>query len=280
MSDQNNAPERIWLQEAIGPEHDRTWCAEQQADGDTLYIRADLTRADCAAPQGQVLPKPSPGNETWTVCPDYLVELRDQAGEWAEQTSLEAVEAILLAFVKSSALTPPPAAQTDNTALVADRPIDTSRKEIDTCLFRGSPGWHNRLLRAVADERDVARAEIERLKREFEITHNSRNELAETWKDRAIKAEAERDALMADPLYIIGVNHGWDEAVENGAAHPAARPMQSMLADAERDMRQRAADECRLRRRGGLRPYILALPLKHADREGGASLAQGQKEGE
>ena len=39
----------------------------------------------------------------------------------------------------------------------------------------------------------AARAENKRLKRDLEITHNSRNELAETWKDRAIKAEAERD---------------------------------------------------------------------------------------
>ena len=92
----------------------------------------------------------------------------------------------------------------------------------------------------------AARAESERLKRELEITHNSRNELAETWKDRAIKAEAERDDAR------------------------------SMLADAERDMRQRAADLCDCACMDGIGDQIraigdeiLALPLKHADREGG-----------
>lgn len=77
--------------------------------------------------------------------------------------------------------------------------------------------------------------------------------------------------------------------------------LRSMLADAERDMRQRAADAC-----AGIEvdrwdkwkdgadmldqgasdgaeeclKAILALPLKHADREARAALAQGQKEGE
>ena len=83
----------------------------------------------------------------------------------------------------------------------------------------------------------AARAENKRLKRDLEITHNSRNELAETWKDRAIKAEAERDEAR------------------------------SMLADTERDMRQRAAE---LIPPGNLRQEVIALPLKHADREEGA----------
>ena len=83
----------------------------------------------------------------------------------------------------------------------------------------------------------AARAENKRLKRDLEITHNSRNELAETWKDRAIKAEAERDEAR------------------------------SMLADTERDMRQRAADSCLgLMTAQSARKFILALPLKHADR--------------
>lgn len=41
---QDNAPERIWLQEPVGIEHERSWCAEQQSDDDTPYIRADLAR--------------------------------------------------------------------------------------------------------------------------------------------------------------------------------------------------------------------------------------------
>ena len=50
----------------------------------------------------------------------------------------------------------------------------------------------------------------------------------------------------------------------------------SMLADAERDMRQRAADLCDCACMDGIGDKIraigdeiLALPLKHADREGG-----------
>lgn len=126
----------------------------------------------------------------------------------------------------------------------------------------------------------AARAEIERLTKERDhdaLTREgilqkrindllARAEKAEAERD---EARAERDALMADPLYIIGVNHGWDEAVENDVAHPAAR---SMLADAERDMRQRAAKVAREAWRDGYdaAPHILALPLKHADREGGS----------
>jgi len=41
---QDEAPERIWLQEPVGLEYERTWCAEQQSDDDTPYVRADLAR--------------------------------------------------------------------------------------------------------------------------------------------------------------------------------------------------------------------------------------------
>ena len=67
----------------------------------------------------------------------------------------------------------------------------------------------------------------------------------------------------------------------------------SMLADAERDMRQRAADylqsavddwrsdghEHAAKKIEDEIPGVLALPLKHADRENDAAFAQGQKEG-
>ena len=46
----------------------------------------------------------------------------------------------------------------------------------------------------------------------------------------------------------------------------AQAALQSMLADAERDMRQRAAE---LIPPGNLRQEVIALPLKHDDREGG-----------
>lgn len=56
--------------------------------------------------------------------------------------------------------------------------------------------------------------------------------------------------------------------------------IEAHLADAERDMRQRAADSCLgLMTAQSARKFILALPLKHADREARAALAQGQKEG-
>lgn len=42
---QYEAPERIWLQEPVGLEHERSWCAEQQSDDDTPYVRHDLARA-------------------------------------------------------------------------------------------------------------------------------------------------------------------------------------------------------------------------------------------
>ena len=45
------------------------------------------------------------------------------------------------------------------------------------------------------------------------------------------EARAERDALMADPLYIIGVNHGWEEAVDYGQAHPVARAQMAGVSD-------------------------------------------------
>lgn len=41
---QDEAPERIWLQEPVGLEYERSWCAEPQSDNDTPYIRADLAR--------------------------------------------------------------------------------------------------------------------------------------------------------------------------------------------------------------------------------------------
>lgn len=94
-----------------------------------------------------------------------------------------------------------------------------------------------------ADEIDRLRAEIERLTKERDEAIIA----AASWESAARLLEAERDEARA------------------------------MLADAERDMRQRAADEVR-NAAAGFDPYaedivkdladeILALPLKHADRE-------------
>ena len=97
---------------------------------------------------------------------------------------------------------------------------------------------HDPLSAEAAAEIYRLRAEIKRLKREVDVAASAmvRNH------NRAEKAEVERDEARA------------------------------MLADAERDMRQRAADSAL--NWGGLygknaARRILALPLKHADREGG-----------
>lgn len=99
---------------------------------------------------------------------------------------------------------------------MTDQPIDTSRKAVDACLQYGWLGWHNRLLRAVANERDAARVEIERLNNALTEAVNQISDLStrlgqaegrldaselvgvvEGWKARAEKAEAERDEARA-----------------------------------------------------------------------------------
>ena len=84
-----------------------------------------------------------------------------------------------------------------------------------------------------ADEIDRLRAEIERLTKDRELLRScirGNNVL----REKAQKAIAERDEAR------------------------------SMLADAERDMRQRAADSCLgLMTAQSARKFILALPLKH-----------------
>ena len=42
---ETNDPPRIWLQEPVGLDYDRTWCAESMSDDDVEYIRADIARA-------------------------------------------------------------------------------------------------------------------------------------------------------------------------------------------------------------------------------------------
>ena len=108
---------------------------------------------------------------------------------------------------------------------------------------------------AVTDaELAKARAEIERLTKERDLSKELLRSCIQgnnVLRKKAQKAIAERDEAR------------------------------SMLADAERDMRQRAADSCLgLMTAQSARKFILALPLKHADRENDAALAQGQKEGD
>ena len=89
----------------------------------------------------------------------------------------------------------------------------------------------------------AARAEIERLTKERDLSKELLRSCIQgnnVLRKKAQKAIAERDEAR------------------------------SMLADAERDMRQKAADSCLgLMTAQSARKFILALPLKHADREGG-----------
>ena len=91
------------------------------------------------------------------------------------------------------------------------------------------------------------------------------------------RAEIERLTKERDAQYEENVNRIAMQAKAEAERDHA----RSMLADAERDMRQRAADSCLgLMTAQSARKFILALPLKHADRENDAAIAQGQKEGE
>ncbi|ARC35497.1 hypothetical protein A6J80_03080 [Paracoccus yeei] len=344
MTDQNNAPERIWLTDS---EAELFGCYDHDFNGEG-HISYTLT--DRAAPEGQV-----DREQVVQLCLKIAADRRAQAAgdatvDQKRRSLAGAIQAEIIAE-QVRALTPPPAAPTDNTALVdvmeealkrclrifehhgigggladdirqilaafASREAPPAAQEpvawqgpgekpheyspdymaMGDCRICGhdyeahhpSPPACQQEAVTVAEEQSAlaaAPAEIKRLKRELEITHNSRNELAETWKDRAIKAEAERDEariLASDRLTVISI-----AAKERDEAR-------SMLADAERDMRQRAADVCagyandeKLKpakgwsddevkhwETGGVdhllaaMDAIFALPLKHADREGG-----------
>ena len=108
-----------------------------------------------------------------------------------------------------------------------------------------------------ADEIDRLRAEIERLTKERDAQYDENvNRIA-----MQAKAETERDAAMALLADAYGAGTG-------------GSVIESLLADAERDMRQRAADLCENYRHGkqgmaaarAIKWAIVNLPLKHADR--------------
>ena len=258
MADQNNAPEmpaRIWI---ISEDHDASWSGSFRR-----FIASNLDhgpdypmfiRADRAAPEGQV--------RGYTEIADIIDRnITDETvngshrllldGEWHEGPVVDWVHKTLTdirdLLRKYAAITPPPAA---------------------------------------------ARAEIERLTKELEhmtavkdIHQRKRHEYFE----RAEKAEAERDEARAEHRFTLGL---LDKAMaERDEARASLRHMEgferctcgpcaihgsAMLADAERDMRKRAADLCDCACMDGIGDEIraigdaiLALPLKHADREGG-----------
>lgn len=129
---------------------------------------------------------------------------------------------------------------------------------------------------------EEACAEIERLTKErdnLSKLEQSHREQANEQFHRANKAEAERDearaqvaaayevaAVEVDFAPDTGDRTGFKSAIRALTPSDARAARQSMLADAERDMRQRAAE---LIPPGNLRSEVLALPLKHADREVG-----------
>ena len=99
-------------------------------------------------------------------------------------------------------------------------------------------------------ERDAARAEIERLTKERD---EARAQVVGAFEAAASVAWADRESGLTVNTKIRALT-----------PDDAQAALQSMLADAERDMRQRAAE---LIAPGNLRSEVLALPLKHADRE-------------
>lgn len=81
--------------------------AELEAAIPRAYERG---RGDAAKALANIFPRPAPENQTWTICPNTLVFIRDNAGEWAEDAYLETVEAIALSIQRLSsisAITPP-----------------------------------------------------------------------------------------------------------------------------------------------------------------------------
>lgn len=140
----------------------------------------------------------------------------------------------------------------------------------DALLARGLPPPACQQEAVTESDLAAARAEIERLTKERDEAIIK----AECWESAARLLEAERDEALAENRFTLGLLDR--TMIERDDAR-------SMLADAERDMRQRAAKVCdRNDQVSGWvsRDAILALPLKHADRDNDAAFAQGQKEGE
>lgn len=132
----------------------------------------------------------------------------------------------------------------------------------------------------------AARAEAETAKKiaiAFSLDHEIMRKKAEVERDKALASIAAVRNEAVDWLAARLVDWWGKSNLESNeflaefitaakANIPDAQAaLHSMLADAERDMRQRAADTAREAWRDGYdaTPHILALPLKHADREEG-----------
>ena len=118
-----------------------------------------------------------------------------------------------------------------------------------------------------ASDLAAARAENERLTKERDLSKELLRSCIQgnnVLRKKAQKAIAERDEARASLRHM--------EGFDRCTCGPCAIHGTASLADAERDMRQRAAKVCdRNDQVSGWvsRDAILALPLKYADREGG-----------
>ena len=277
MADHNNAKDAVtaWLNESEGFSLRIERLHEDAASGNDLVpwlVEAFRLGADRAAPEGQVQCCMCGRKDLSTIEGDGGEECQLWDGRWT--CSRGCYDKACM--IHEAALTPPPAAQEPVAwmfELATMQDAETGEyggwegTKLGLCKPKVPEGSIRNLMplyaappppcqkEAVTDaELAKARAEIERLTKERDLSKELLRSCIQgnnVLRKKAQKAIAERDEAR------------------------------SMLADAERDMRQRAADSCLgLMTAQSARKFILALPLKHADRENDAALAQGQKEGD
>lgn len=289
MADQNNAPElpdRIWLDErtfngAVGFAH-----SKQHHPG----AWAEYTRADRPAPEGQV------------EVEGRWLELAEAFREWDacddEHEYGRVIEKVRAAY--RAALTPPPAAPTDNTALVEALQFYANWPEQNDVDAYGISDDRGAVARAALASREAPPAAQEPVAQrcaECDCENGGKEctwikwtkpepacqQEAVTESDlAAARAEIERLTKERDNLSKLEQSHR-EQANEQfhraNKAEVERDEARVMLADAERDMRQRAAEFVGQEASTfpdnvawgveDLAKAILALPLKHADREGG-----------
>ena len=111
MADQNNAPERIWVRVT-----DKTVMYAKPSDADEFDV--EYIRADRAAPEGQVGALKEAANSFDRIRSILINNLNEpeRSAFWEAVGAFKRVRAALSEY--GSTITPPPAAPTDNTALV------------------------------------------------------------------------------------------------------------------------------------------------------------------
>ncbi|WP_314188817.1 hypothetical protein [Paracoccus yeei] len=278
MSDQNNAPERIWIKPCDPCEnpYDYYVCDPRYLDGrETSYVKSIVSCAGCGG------------------------GLKRQSGQLVcrDCGKAETVQDVLARADR--------AAPADNTALVEKLrqralAIRSLRRQTKTDIYdaeldeAAASALANREAPPACQQEAVtesdlaaARAENERLTKERDESNACNRGLVrlnEAVVARAEKAEAERDEARAEHRFTLGLLDKAmaerDEALallaDAYGAGTGGSVIEAHLADAERDMRQRAADACKAywdHPDAEASPQvqydaILALPLKHSDRGG------------